>query len=63
MKMKPIKLLTNFGLSTLPLIIIISPFTVMNLFEAENTFDMETVTDDIKLILYDVQRCLDILHS
>ena len=63
MKMKPIKILTNFGLSTLPLIIIISPFTVMNLFEAENTFNMETVTDDIKLILYHVQRCLDILHS
>ena len=57
------KLLTYFGLSTLPLIIIMDPFTVVDLFVAANTFDMATVTYVIKIILYSVQIFLDMFHA
>ena len=62
-KIGSIKLLKRFGLSTLPLMIIMALLTVMNLFGSENTFHMATVTYGIKIILDHVQRCLTMLHE
>ena len=62
LKMKWMKLLTHFRLSTLPLIIRIPPLPVMNLLVSAKIFDMETVTYDIKSIIHHEQRWLAMLN-